>query len=240
VRICALIVMLVGVSMTVGCVPPIPTPMPRRIHTPGGIVLTSVPDWSFIQISSTTVQDIRQKLANIDSGWPNTRFWVGRWTESTWGLSGDRVWSDHNLLVRFDDAGKVRSFRVLSNDDLLAELRSELRTNGLPQTSPWRLVADVARPISRDFGGKFDAAAQFVASNTSTPQDPHKEVEIRPEQVQQFWFCSSCGPEDSAPNPSFIRIQLKPRGTGKLTGVGLTGDFALIIQLLEYKEARRF
>jgi hypothetical protein len=78
-------------------------------------------DLSFIRAGSTTRAEVREKLRAIDTGYQGDRYFLGRWSSSTWGGwmilpggtccgsvgSGGRVWKTGNLLIEFDDRGTV-------------------------------------------------------------------------------------------------------------------------------------
>lgn len=96
------------------------TPLPKRTRTATGTEVKTV-DTSFIHPGQTTRAEVQEKLKVIDTGIPGDRYFLGRWSSSTWGGwivlagmcceavgGGGRVWKTGNLLVEFDDAGVVK------------------------------------------------------------------------------------------------------------------------------------
>lgn len=130
------------------------TPLPKRTRTAQGAVVKTV-DVSFIQPGKTTRAEVRQKLKLIDTGYEGDRFFLGRWSSSTWGGwiilagmcceaigTGGRVWKSGNLLVEFDEAGLVK--RTEPFDDK-----------------------------------KANPVLAFVAENTRVPLEPPLEIPLR-------------------------------------------------------------
>lgn len=97
------------------------TPLPKRTRTPTGTELKKL-DLSFIRPGETTRAEVQDRLRAIDTGYEGDRFFLGRWSSSTWGgwiiLPGGpccgaegaagRVWKTGNLLIEFDDQGIVK------------------------------------------------------------------------------------------------------------------------------------
>lgn len=103
------------------------TPLPRRTRTPEGTDVKKI-DLSFIHPGETTRAELQEKLRLIDTGYQGDRYFLGRWSSSTWGGwifvaayccgaagGAGRVWKTGNLLVEFDDQGIVS--RVEPFDD---------------------------------------------------------------------------------------------------------------------------
>lgn len=97
------------------------TPLPRRTGTPEGTEVKKF-DLRFIRPGSTSRAEVQEKLRAIDTGHQADRYFLGRWSSSTWGgwiilpggtccgtdVSGGRVWKTGNLLIEFDDQGIVK------------------------------------------------------------------------------------------------------------------------------------
>jgi outer membrane protein assembly factor BamE (lipoprotein component of BamABCDE complex) len=103
-------------------------PLPRRTHTPQGTEENVHLD--FLRVGQTRREDVREKLKAFDTGVQSERYFVGRWTSSTWawfavaqgGGAGDRHWSTTNLLIEFDENGVVKKFESFPDKDLSREL----------------------------------------------------------------------------------------------------------------------
>jgi outer membrane protein assembly factor BamE (lipoprotein component of BamABCDE complex) len=93
-------------------------PLPKHTRTPEGTEVKDI-DLSFLLSGQTTRAEVKDKLKLIDTGYQGDHFFVGRWSSSTsgaWaivlgvpGFAG-RIWKSGNLLVEFDDAGRVKRF----------------------------------------------------------------------------------------------------------------------------------
>jgi len=138
-RSLAVITLTLCVALT-GCIGA--TPLPKRTRTAQGTVVKNV-DVSFIHPGQTTRAEVREKLKVIDTGYQGDRFFLGRWSSSTWGGwiilagmcceavgGGGRVWKSGNLLVEFDDAGLVK--RTEPFDDKKAYLLLTLVAENTP------------------------------------------------------------------------------------------------------------
>ncbi len=121
---CVLVVFLASLW---GCGGAIPYVAPLRVNAPGGASLQHDPDVSRIHVGITTRQEIRTILGRV-SVWEGDRTFVGRWARSGMGDTlGGRYWGARNVLVAFDDAGKVERYQVCDDGGLLKNLRVFVR-----------------------------------------------------------------------------------------------------------------
>ena len=89
-------------------------------------------DLSFIVAGTTPRNEVAQRLAWVDSGIKNDRFFVARWTQSSWGVAWavggyyaadagwNRSWIIRYLVVEFDQQGLTEKFSFV-DDHKLAE-----------------------------------------------------------------------------------------------------------------------
>lgn len=123
------------------CVTPIP--MTQKTQTPSGV--SAQLEFAFLEAGKTTHDEVRQRLAAIDAGCPQKRFFWGRWVSSSSGVAwfvggaspgvgpagaagANRHWSAKNLLAEFDAQGVLRSYRIVGDSDLPRELRAAAAT----------------------------------------------------------------------------------------------------------------
>lgn len=118
-------------SVLLGCIGA--TPLPKRTRTPEGTEVKSI-DLKFLHPGQTARAEVREKLRIIDTGYEGDRFFLGRWSSSTWGgwiilagyyqaeAAGGRVWKTGNLLVEFDDQGIVKRIEPFADHDALRVL----------------------------------------------------------------------------------------------------------------------
>jgi hypothetical protein len=90
-------------------------------------------DLAFIHPGQTMRAEVKEKLKLIDTGYQSDRFFLGRWSSSTWGTwvfvgmgrgvgNAGRSWKSGNLLVEFDDAGIVKRFEPFDDSKALRQL----------------------------------------------------------------------------------------------------------------------
>jgi len=108
-------------------------------HTRGQQGPTSKIDLDFLNAAQVTRAEVLEKLKPVDTGFQSDHFFVGRWDTSKWGgwafLVGygtsaggaERFWHKANLLVEFDDSGKVKNHEVFPDKLLLEKLQPVAR-----------------------------------------------------------------------------------------------------------------
>ena len=147
------------------------TPLPQRTRTASGTEMKKV-DMSFLQPGLTTREEVREKLKVIDTGFESDRYFIGRWSSSTWGgwiilvgspccgsgATGGRVWKTGNLLVEFDEQGVVG--RVVSYD--VGKSLKMLRP--IAEETPVRLDPPVEMPVHYWKDGSSVVPARIILS----------------------------------------------------------------------------
>ena len=147
-KVQAVIAMLLCVVLS-GCIGA--TPLPKRTRTPEGTEVKNI-DMSFIHPGQTTRAEVREKLRLIDTGYKGDRFFLGRWSSSTWGGwivlagmcceaigGGGRVWKTGNLLVEFDEAGIVKRAEPFDDRKAIQILKSVAENTPLELAPPLEL-----------------------------------------------------------------------------------------------------
>ena len=131
------------------------TPLPKRTRTPQGVE-EKVVDLSFIHPGQTNRAEVKDKLKLIDTGYAGERFFLGRWSSSSWGYwyllagyisaagSAGRNWKSGNLVVEFDAAGIVRNYQPVADKDLIAAL-APVAADSPPAAGPMELAVEYYR-----------------------------------------------------------------------------------------------
>jgi hypothetical protein len=140
--------LLVCVTLT-GCIGA--APLRKRTRTPEGTEVKDV-DLTFIHPGQTTRAEVREKLKLLDAGYTGDRFFLGRWSSSTWGGwaivvgmdpgalgGGGRVWKSGNLLVEFDEAGVVKRSEPFDDRKAVRMLTAVAENMPLQLTAPLEL-----------------------------------------------------------------------------------------------------
>ena len=134
------------------------TPLPRRTHTPEGSNQNVQMD--FLKVGVTRREEVREKLKPVDTGVRSERFFVGRWTSSTWGwiiwVDGGRQWATTNLLIEFDENGVAKRFEMVPDKDLsralgpVAEERKRSDPAERVELSVWELNSKAQIILAND------------------------------------------------------------------------------------------
>ncbi|HUJ93557.1 MAG TPA: hypothetical protein VLW46_01180 [Candidatus Bathyarchaeia archaeon] len=127
----AVLAMLIALSCA-GC---LIVPMRVRASTKGASAELREPvKLEFIQKGITTRAEVAEKLCWMDTGVNEDSLFIGRWSDSRWGVAWilvgyyaadggwNRKWNNHDLLIQFDSAGVVQEHRVVSDKQLAREL----------------------------------------------------------------------------------------------------------------------
>jgi hypothetical protein len=135
--------------MLAGCIGA--TPLPKRTRTAVGTEVKNI-DLTFIRPGQTTRVEVQEKLKLIDAGYHGERFFLGRWSSSSWGtwvvltgytnafVGGGRVWKSGNLLVEFDDSGLVKTSKAFDDSHAIRELTTVAELTPLPMDAPMELA----------------------------------------------------------------------------------------------------
>lgn len=146
-RVISAITVLLLCIAGVGCLA-FPSKMTMRRYGSGGASLQNADvDLGFLKVGVTSRDEISKKLGAIDVD-SRTRFFWGRWVESSWGVVGGslpvstldspavgstRHWRYRNLLVQFDDQGIATEQRRIDNEEVLwRQLVAYLRASRTP------------------------------------------------------------------------------------------------------------
>jgi len=136
VTITALLLCLLMLMNCVGA-----TRLPARSRGPGGSKIEPKQiAVGFVEVGTTTRQEVLDRLSTIDTGYSSPRLFWGRWANSKWGYwwivaapgsgaAGDakRVWHLKNFVVAFNENGVVQSTKEFDEDSALwRELHSHL------------------------------------------------------------------------------------------------------------------
>lgn len=126
----AVVALLLSLMLAACIVAPIPSPT-RRVGAAGKVKQL---DLKAFAPGKTTRDDVSKQLTEVDTGikLPNA-VWA-RWEKSKWTWvmavggpgaatgGGSRFWSADNLFAEFDDAGLLKNWRVVRDDDLGKQL----------------------------------------------------------------------------------------------------------------------
>jgi hypothetical protein len=161
-----------------------------RSRGPDGANLENHLDLQFLDESGTHVEEVRQRLSAIDTGYANPRLFWGRWSESKWGwwvvvaapggAAGDakRVWHAHNLLVRFDENGLLQEKKLIDDDSALWR---ELHTQ-LAEAPP----LDLTQPVTIAGSGCCGVTDVSLARDSvrlTTRRKKNPTVEVSPQMI---------------------------------------------------------
>lgn len=145
----AITVFLLCVTLN-GCIGA--TPLPKRTRTPEGTEVKNL-DLTFIRPGQTTRAEVKEKLELIDAGYQGDRFFLGRWSSSSWGTwavlagyigsyaGGGRVWKSGNLLVEFNDEGIVTRSEPFDDVHAIRELTP------VAESTPLQLAVPLEMPV---------------------------------------------------------------------------------------------
>jgi hypothetical protein len=108
------------------------TPMHRKTRGPQGFEQNFTLD--SVSVGQTSRAEIQSKLQPFDVGLNSPNFLIARWSVSKWGAwafacgntncagTAGRIWKRHNLMVEFDEDGRVKTFQRFSDSNLVARL----------------------------------------------------------------------------------------------------------------------
>ena len=159
-----------------GCVV-VPMRAPTKTRSSSGEVGKKL-DLDFIQVGTTTREEVGQKLAWVDTGVKDDRLFLGRWAESSWGVlwaaggppaSGaggwERSWKTHNLLLDFDEIGVVQQVSFVSDEDILRTLSKRVSkdpSRSLDLSAPIEVPVDYIRSSKHFMGTLILGRDAFV------------------------------------------------------------------------------
>ena len=187
---------------------------PTRSSGASGEPLKGKADLAFLQTGKTSSQDVREKLAWMNTGVGDKRFFLGRWSSSSsgtaWFVAGlpaegvggwNRNWRTRNVLVDFDDKDLVKKYRVFPDSELVREFAARLAENPEP--------LDLSKPVEvsirhRHGPGKYSHGTLLLSSDSfSYHEDGDKrnhDFEISPKEIKQFRLAGWRSSDDDAQN----------------------------------------
>ena len=132
---------ILPVSLSMFLTACVPVRVPKQVQPVSGGDQGRKPDTSAIRVGITTRAMITQQFGAFDTGWKGERLFLGRWL-SAGGIAivgmysdfnyGGGGWVAHDLVVEFDEKGKVIRYQLFSDKHFLDDLPRLLSTEGSP------------------------------------------------------------------------------------------------------------
>lgn len=163
-----------------------------EMHGASGAPTLNKLDLTFLKVGTTSRQDVLDRLAWIDTGIGDDRFFFGRWKENSWVVSwmvglnaggSSELWDVHNLIVDFDEKAIVRQITHFPNRRMITELSARLisdPSHSLDLSAP--VTLNVAylhnQKQQREYGTLFlnPDAVGFVAHDPSVREEYNFET----------------------------------------------------------------
>ena len=174
-------------SLSVGCLP-----LPRLTRFPTGVELETKVDLDFIQIGSTTRQEVVKKLLAIDTGLEHERLFWGRWVTSQGifivgtapgGAGSIREWEAYNAMIEFDEKGFVKAYRVVPDKSVIKELTSWVAREPSSEFCTPVEITVLHRHAWNDKSSKLTLTEDFFEFQES--KDGSHNFRISPEKVER-------------------------------------------------------
>lgn len=125
----------------------VPVPATRKDIGPNNLQGSTSTD--FIRVGETTRTEVTEKLGWLRIGQENPRIFWGRWITSASAMAmvvvntggAERMWGGRNLIVEFDENGRVSALRTFDDPELPKEVAAWTKRSGekLDLTQPLRL-----------------------------------------------------------------------------------------------------
>ena len=107
-------------------------------------------DLTFLRVGLTTREEVQEKLQGIDTKVDDRSLFWGRWESSGWAWApmvapylGSRGWAPQNVLITYDQAGRVKEWKIVKDKQLLKELDVLLGNVPLESSEPVHLYVKV-------------------------------------------------------------------------------------------------
>lgn len=230
-----------------GCL--VPMRAPTRSIGPGGVEVKGKIDLGFIQAGKTNRDEVIQKLSWMNRDIKDQRFFLGRWSSSSWGtdlivampaLSGvgydkwDRHWGSHNILVEFDDKDVVKRYRVFPDSELVRELSARVAENPGP---PLDLSKPIKVSIQHLYGPKKSSFGEFLLGIDSLSycedgDEPKHDFQISPKEIQDFRLAGSRVQDSAQWSDQTIYLSRRTAVGQKMTIRLRVGDLMLLVKYL--------
>jgi hypothetical protein len=225
---------------------------PIRKHVSGVSETREQIDLSFLQVGSTSREEVFEKLNWINTGIQEQRLFVGRWSAYSkvwfWVWAPPPVyslpepqesWRPNNLMVEFDTQGVVKQFRVLSDSDFLRELSAWVQRRG--PSLPAFVTPATITVKHRHASSKYYAADLTLGTDSfefHERVDTSHNFSIAPGQLGSLTYPKAT-PGDTS-DPRDINCRLEFRGTTKAgSHLTLAMDVPSLFVLVEYVEQNR-
>jgi hypothetical protein len=206
-------------------------------------------DLDFIQIGSTTRQEVVKKLLEIDTGLKHERLFWGRWATSSWqivygamGTSGgggggsSRAWEGRNAMIEFDEKGFVKAYRVVPDKSVVKELTSWVAREASSEfPTPVEITVLHRHALTSSYNlSKLTLTEDFFEFQEL--KDGSHNFRIAPEKVKRVRMARR---ED--PDPAYFISSIHLREKTK-AGRKITVKIAIpsLIVLLKYLRAEKF
>lgn len=230
-----------SLALLQACVAPVPAP--TRTSAPPS--LKNKIDTEFISPGRTTRQEVQNKLgwSAVDIG-DEKVFW-GRWSTSSsaivWAIGGygdaamggNRHWTTKNILVEFDENGCVRSSRLVSDGEIVQQLRPLLTPRAGAFETPVGVYLDHVH------AGKKDIVTIELSRNAITYIEPEankgkgRKFVISPDKLTAVTIPRL---RPDASDPGTIRFTMHfSEKTPAGRDVTLSGDPKELLTLLQYE-----
>jgi hypothetical protein len=223
----------------------VPMRAPTRNSGASGEPLKGKVDLAFLQTGKTSGQDVREKLAWMNTGLGEKRFFLGRWSSSSsgtaWFVAGppaegaggwNRNWRTRNILVDFDDKDLVKKYRVFPDSELVREFAERLAENPEP--------LDLSKPVKvyirhRHGPGQYSHGTLLLGSDSfSYHEDGDKrnhDFEISPKEIKQFRLAGWRTSDNDAQNlDERVYFTRKTAVGGKMTICVRVADLMLLVR----------
>jgi hypothetical protein len=225
---------------------------PIRKHVSGVSETREQNDLSFLQVGSTSREEVFEKLNWINTGIQEQGLFVGRWSAYSkdwvwvwapppvYGMPGTQEnWRPNNLMVEFDARGVVKQFRVLSDSDFFREISTWVQSNG-PSLPAFVTPAEITVK-HRHSSGKYYAADVTLGLDSfefHERDDTSHNFSIPRGQLGSLGYPKAT-PGDKS-DPRDINCRLEFRKTTKAgSHLTLAMDVPSLFALIEYVEQNR-
>jgi len=239
-----LVILTLSLFSGQGCLV-VPMRAPTRSSGASGEHLKGKVDLAFLQTGKTSGQDVREKLAWMNTGVGEKRFFLGRWSSSSsgtaWFVAGlpaegaggwNRNWRTRNILVDFDDKDLVKNYRVFPDSELVRQFAARLAENPEP--------LDLSKPVKvyirhRHGPGQYSCGTLLLGSDSfSYHEDGDKrnhDFEISPKEIRQFRLAGWRTSDNDAQNlDERVYFTRKTAVGGKMTICVRVTDLMLLVR----------
>lgn len=167
-----------------------------ELHGASGFPPTNKLDLTFLKVGTTSRQEVLDRLAWMDTGVGDDRFFWGRWKANhPWEVSwvfgmedstADDLWDVHNLIIDFDEKSIVGQITHFPNRRMITELSTRLApdaSHSLDLSVP--VTIDVAYVHNgeqdREYGSLIlsQDAVEFVANDPTVRETVREKYSFK-------------------------------------------------------------